>query len=317
MPKVCLTIQQPDKLSESLFTLLEKREFLTNTIRFNSMKNIFEINCIRKRVFKKNPFKKALLFQKKFLYIIESLIRIKNVIYYEFESSEKINLYSNSKLSFDENTGIITLRASRNLNIRIKVQRLNIELSEPDFIRIDANLTRLIDPLRLSPSCGHYNLTRPAMKKTGFSKSDILTAYAANVSVDKFANRINKPLHYMPGTKLFAEKFISDALDKAISHELKGEHQQAIKALGEGMHTLQDRYAHHDQNAGWKDHLSITKDPDNPRKHQEEFLNAYRATKLYLEKFVTGVKAGKDQTKQLYDEINFLITMKDTFCITE
>lgn len=56
--------------------------------------------------------------------------------------------------------------------------------------------------------------------------------------------------------------------------------------LGKGLHTLQDRFAHYEQNATLNDHMPFGKDPDNPAKHPYEYWQAYRHSVEYVRKFL-------------------------------
>ncbi len=309
--------QNTQNVLSSINDMLAKREFRINTIKYNSITNVFEICCIKRKSQKRGFQNLPIFSRKKFFYLIENLLKIKNVIGYEMEYCKKSNYNDLLKLSYCEVENVLDINVSRDLKIHLHVSKLDIEISPPEFINIEKNVSRIIDPFRLSPSRGHYNLTRSPMKKAGFSRMDIETAYESNMSVDRFINRIDKSFHYMPGTKFQAEKIIEEALQRAINYELDGNHHSAMKALGEGMHTLQDKYSHHDQNAGWIHHLPFGNDPDNPEKHQEEFLDAHRATKRYIEKYLSELSSRKKQANELYTEINFLIAIKDAYSTTE
>jgi RHS repeat-associated protein len=150
------------------------------------------------------------------------------------------------------------------------------------YTYVDNNPLNWIDPWGLWKGADHERLTRRAMGGKGFTKAQIDRAVRANRRVDT-RQFFNDAAHYMPGTKTQAEKSIGDNLNKAVDHAKKGEWDKAMDHLGEGMHTVQDKPAHHEQDAGWKEH--ITEDPDNPNKHPGEYEDAYETTKDYIDEF--------------------------------
>jgi hypothetical protein len=80
-------------------------------------------------------------------------------------------------------------------------------------------------------------------------------------------------------------------LEKAIAYELSGNHMKAMKALGEGLHTLQDKYAHFVQGAGWYEHLPFWgTDPDDPVLHSIEYRNALIASRDYINLFLMRIE---------------------------
>ena len=94
----------------------------------------------------------------------------------------------------------------------------------------------------------------------------------------------------MPGTGLVAEKIIEQRLNEAIQREIQGDRRGAMEALGGGLHTLQDKWAHQMQNAGWKQHNWLDKrnyaDPDEPSKHPKEYASALRESQDYVRRFL-------------------------------
>jgi hypothetical protein len=95
----------------------------------------------------------------------------------------------------------------------------------------------------------------------------------------------------MPGTSEQAEMIIHDKLEKAIAYELSGSHTKAIKALGEGLHTLQDKYAHFMQDAGLYEHLPrLGTNPDDPVLHSIEFRSALIASRDYVNLFLMRIE---------------------------
>jgi RHS repeat-associated protein len=156
-----------------------------------------------------------------------------------------------------------------------------------------------LDPLGTWTLQAHKDLTRQAMQEAGgFSEHNIQGAEAGNVGVDyaywnaesgEYAG--SEAHHYMPGTEEQAERIIRDALNRAIDLDKAGRREEAIQVLGEGLHTLQDKWAHSKQGAGWAQHNPRSRkytDPDNPLKHDAEYKRAYEETKEYVEDFKRG-----------------------------
>jgi hypothetical protein len=117
-----------------------------------------------------------------------------------------------------------------------------------------------------------------------FTAADIAMAVNANIDVDRLSNQSNNPDHYMPGTQAAAEEVLNTYLNSAIALEKAGYHDEAMDLLGRGLHTVQDRYAHFEQNAGWGSHVLGA--CDNPRKRPREFAGARAASDSYINQFL-------------------------------
>ena len=162
---------------------------------------------------------------------------------------------------------------------------------------VENNPVTSLDPLGLWTLEGHRDLTRMAMREAGFEEPDIHMAVSANVEVDyNYYNPVSKkftsePHHYTPGTEAEAERIIAEALNRAIALERAGAHAEAIKVLGEGLHTIQDKWAHARQGAGWLEHIPPREvnpryiDPDNPVKHPEHYRRALEDSIHFLQDF--------------------------------
>lgn len=159
--------------------------------------------------------------------------------------------------------------------------------------------TVFLDPLGTWTIPAHKALTRRGMQEAGgFSEGDIGRAEAGNAGVDYgYWNPSSReffgsePHHSMPGTEADAERITRDKLNEAIARERAGRHDEAMQILGEGMHTLQDKWAHSEQGAGWAQHLPWSDqytDPDNPERHRAEYQRAYEDTRKYIEDFKRG-----------------------------
>jgi RHS repeat-associated protein len=141
-----------------------------------------------------------------------------------------------------------------------------------------------IDPFGLWEAQGHADLTTDAAGYfPRFTQADINNMITANNNVDRISNQLNDPAHFMPGTRDQAQDLINRLLDRAVEMENCGRHEDAVDALGEGLHTIQDRFAHFEQNAGWVEHA--TGNPDNPTAHPLEYRNALNASVNYLRQF--------------------------------
>jgi len=88
----------------------------------------------------------------------------------------------------------------------------------------------------------------------------------------------------MPGNQTAAEALISSLLERAVELEAAGRHDEAMDVLGEGLHTVQDRYSHFEQNGGWIAHA--TRGCDDPARHPREFEAAQEASNKYVQEFL-------------------------------
>jgi len=137
---------------------------------------------------------------------------------------------------------------------------------------------------------GHTDLTRTATLGTKMTKEDQAALTKANLEVDAPSNQLNDPAHYMPGTGTKAEAVISGQLAKAVKAEIAGDHAASMQALGTGLHTVQDRFAHAEQDAGWSAHLPIVgSKPDSPQAHAREYSQAALASRDYVKQYLAMV----------------------------
>jgi RHS repeat-associated protein len=159
------------------------------------------------------------------------------------------------------------------------------------YFYVSNNPIMRTDRLGLWGYVGRRILTQLAMRiGTLFNQIDAEKVIRANTHVDKVTNQFNDPAHYMPGTQVQAEELIKTALERAISYKLMGNHEKAMFELGVGLHTLQDKFAHYEQEAGWPLHLPlIGTDPDKFEKHSARFTYAYLASAKYIDEFLAQV----------------------------
>jgi RHS repeat-associated protein len=146
------------------------------------------------------------------------------------------------------------------------------------------NPVNFIDPLGLWWDTGHRQLTTGAMTGSPFTTTDINRAIQSNLNVDRILNQANDPAHYMPGNQAAAEALIRSLLERAVELEAAGRHDEAMVALGEGLHTVQDRYSHFEQNGGWIAHA--TRGCDDPARHPREFEAAQETSNKYVREFL-------------------------------
>ncbi len=148
------------------------------------------------------------------------------------------------------------------------------------------NEIKFIDPWGIWRDAGHSDLTTGAMTASNaFTLADITRAVQSNLNVDRLSNQFNDPAHYMPGTQAAAEGIIGDLLERAIQLEHAGQRNEAMEALGEGLHTAQDRYSHFEQNAGWKAQLGGAA-CDDPGQNVYGFTDAQNGSRQYIEQFL-------------------------------
>lgn len=147
-----------------------------------------------------------------------------------------------------------------------------------------------VDPVGLWKAKGHSDLTYIAMiGLIGEERIDV--AINSNLDVDRWDNFLNRPAHYMAGSDAEAEALARTLLEIAISLENGCQYDRAMKFLGRGLHTIQDKYAHAVQGVSSDIHSS----PDDPSQHRQEYFDAAIASGKYVEAFVvaTGKKARK------------------------
>jgi hypothetical protein len=155
---------------------------------------------------------------------------------------------------------------------------------------VGSNPINWVDPPGLWKDPGHSALTGYAMRTSGaFNAGDIAIVVRANLNVDRRSNWFNDPDHYMPGTQVAVEVVINSFLHSAIALEELGYHNAAMDALGRGLHTVQDRYAHFDQNAGWVDHTLLLAQCDDPTLRPQEFEHARMASRMYIDRFLRAI----------------------------
>ena len=139
---------------------------------------------------------------------------------------------------------------------------------------------------------GHRQLTYKAMRGAGFSGFDSGLARDGSVATDTRNDHYpggNDVPHFTPGTEVLARKHAQGALELAIQLELNGRHKDAMHMLGMGMHTMQDEFAHSRKNAGWLAHANPFNYPDTPHNDMELYMEAYKASKGYVNEFMMGV----------------------------
>jgi RHS repeat-associated protein len=148
----------------------------------------------------------------------------------------------------------------------------------------------------------HIGMTRTAASDIdGFSQADILQMQLANAlsdwSPDVFSETSTR--HYMPDSDYSsAEVLIKIKLEEAILRDFLGDRAGAMRALGEGMHTLQDKYSHAygspvgtiGQHAcSW---VRMCQNPDDPNVNEHGYKSAQAATRQYMRDFQRGRKSG-------------------------
>ncbi len=153
---------------------------------------------------------------------------------------------------------------------------------------------------------GHQNLTFSAMRDYGFSREDVYVAVMGNITTDFREDHYEAGWawagrgtyhpgdipHYGPSYGIAAQMHAEGALEYAIWLELQGEHESAMHFLGQGTHTIQDRWSHFEQGAGWGPHIPGGANPDDPYEHILEYLCALEETQKYLGRFQLGVERG-------------------------
>ena len=153
-----------------------------------------------------------------------------------------------------------------------------------------------IDPTGLWEKPTHKEITEIAMKKLGLSEEYIKIAAEANMAVDVLSNQWLNYLHFMPlsnvpfmgGNLEDSMGVISSNLEKAIELGKAGRCPEAMKLLGEGLHTLQDYFSHWLVGAGWAEHAE-TPSPDDVGAHFENYKMAITFSETYVEAYLEGL----------------------------
>ena len=173
-----------------------------------------------------------------------------------------------------------------------------------------------VDPWGLYGAKDHVYLTRVAMVGAGYGSEDIKIAAEVNKGVDyqliHFTFIFGKAPHYTPGKREEAGKIKQDCLAEAALLEFFGDHEAAMRRLGQGLHTTQDEFSHYQQDAGWLKHIPfVGTSPDNPYKHKKEYVAAYSATKAYIDEFKKRVESLQDyEPKPIGPIIELLLEME-------
>jgi hypothetical protein len=103
----------------------------------------------------------------------------------------------------------------------------------------------------------------------------------------------NDAAHYMPGYEKEAQQRIVAKLDEAVSKEKAGKHDEAMQALADGLHTVQDKSAH-TPGGGWWKHIGaqagVAKDPDAFETEPLNHVRAVKGSNEYLSMFLDRVR---------------------------
>ncbi|MCJ7776701.1 MAG: hypothetical protein MUP16_00055, partial [Sedimentisphaerales bacterium] len=164
------------------------------------------------------------------------------------------------------------------------------------YTYVENNPINRIDPYGLWEAIGHRDLLRRAMQSRGLDEKFISRSVGSNLNVDRLMNQTsaNDPEHYMPYTVERAEEYIENCLQEAVRQYLKGNWKMAMDALGRGSHTVQDRWSHCEQDAGWEEHFNSN--PDDPKAHPDEYQSAYDETVKYIDEFLNRLE--KESAKE-------------------
>ena len=154
------------------------------------------------------------------------------------------------------------------------------------------NPLRYIDPDGRMPwdPQSHQQAAVTGAKANGLTEKDTKVLAEADKAVDK-NEFFNDEAHFMPGYEAKSEARVKQKLDQAVMLEQAGKHEEAMKTLGEGLHTVQDKSAH--QNAGWPTHIAVYlggRDPDSPKQNPNEYRRAEQASKDYIKEFVGRIR---------------------------
>jgi hypothetical protein len=153
------------------------------------------------------------------------------------------------------------------------------------------------DELRGDPRwslTNHRNLTREVLKQLEFASVAISVVEAGNVNVDRLANQFNNPQHSMRNVGQSVEEARAAAADWIASRKVavvnrlaQGDVCCALFALGEALHTVQDR------KHGWiplyRHLLHETISDYKPHADAEDWVTAQRDTRALCDEIVSTV----------------------------
>ena len=103
----------------------------------------------------------------------------------------------------------------------------------------------------------------------------------------------SSPAHAMPDSPW--RQYVATKLSQAVAQDAAGDQDGAMKSLGQGLHAVQDAWAHdlrRPQGTNME-HLFGKKSPDLPNDNPEEWQRAREATSEYIKDFMKarGLKA--------------------------
>ena len=162
------------------------------------------------------------------------------------------------------------------------------------FPYVANNPINYADPSGLWTSEGHVNLTNWANNSLGSKGLDnIQQVINSNLYSDFWPTQTSKFnfRHYMPGSQGQAAQFIDDMLQVAVQKECSGDHPGSLEALGYGLHTLQDYYAHFLTNYTTAQHFPGGPNYDIPSENPSNFAQALNSTRDYFRSYLNRVKS--------------------------
>jgi RHS repeat-associated protein len=151
-----------------------------------------------------------------------------------------------------------------------------------------SNPVNFVDPRGLWFSSGHRDQTFRAGTDLGFKLSDIRIMAEWDVRVDRIENQGNDAAHAMRGFSVQAKELAERALSSAIFYEKNGDHLLAMERLGEGLHTVQDPFAHGEKNGTWLRHMGSG--CDDPTWNPDGYIKATDASFFYLLRFLNATR---------------------------
>src|SRR2546425_847191 len=105
--------------------------------------------------------------------------------------------------------------------------------------------TAATDPLGLWKPWAHRQVTREVADECGLSaKRNAKLAENANTGMDKHPSALSpsSPAHTMPDSPW--RQYVATKLSQAVAQDAAGDQDGAMKSLGQGLHAVQDAWAH-------------------------------------------------------------------------
>ena len=151
--------------------------------------------------------------------------------------------------------------------------------------------TAATDPLGLWKPWAHRQVTAEVAQECGLStQRNTRAAENGNVRMDRHPSTLSRssPAHAMPDSPW--RDYVAAKLRQAVAQDAAGDQDGAMKTLGQGLHAVQDAWAHdlRRPQGTMTEHVFGERNPDIPRDNPDEWQRTREATKKYLKDLMRG-----------------------------